>query len=400
LSDCGYGTAAIGKMHFTPQRARYGFGEMLLPDDYYRAMAESGNPLQPMRHGLGQNELYPGMATVPECSTLTAWTAEQSVRFIRDRRDPTVPFFLWASFSKPHPPLDPPEPYASMYRECAIPDPVDSLWSAGDDSPPAVVRQAQSRDYDLMSPTVIAAARAAYFGLVTQIDYSVGRILAALSDVHLLDETMIIFTSDHGEMLGDHRCGGKVLFYEPSARVPLIVRPAPAAQLDLHGLSSDALVTHADITATILAAAGASAPSGATGIDLLAVAERKLLARSHLLGLGGMEGVPITNSGRLPTYLAVTDGRWKYIWYTEGGIRQLFDLQNDPQERRDLASAEPRRCDELEHLIVAELERHGGKWLLDGRLACLPPQNDAERDRRARQRVGFHTERFAADVRH
>ena len=110
MRDAGYQTMAIGKMHFGPERARHGFDEIILPADYYREMRDRGLPLQPMRHGLGQNELYPGMATVPEALTLTAWLCDQAALFIRERRDPTRPFFLWLSFSKPHPPLDPPEP--------------------------------------------------------------------------------------------------------------------------------------------------------------------------------------------------------------------------------------------------------------------------------------------------
>jgi len=98
-------------MHFGPERRRHGWDEMILPADYYRQMERSGLPFQPMRHGLGQNELYPTMATVPEALTLTSWTAERCVDYIRERRDPTKPFLLWCSFSKPHPPLDPHETY-------------------------------------------------------------------------------------------------------------------------------------------------------------------------------------------------------------------------------------------------------------------------------------------------
>ncbi len=104
LRELGYQTAAIGKMHFGPQRCRHGWEEMILPADYYRQMARSGLPFQPMRHGLGQTELYPTLATVPEILTLTSWIAEQCVDYILERRDPTRPFLLWCSFSKPHPP--------------------------------------------------------------------------------------------------------------------------------------------------------------------------------------------------------------------------------------------------------------------------------------------------------
>src|SRR5690606_40464528 len=91
-------------------------------------MSLSGLPYQPMRHSLGQNELYPTMATVPETLTLTSWISEQCVDYILHRRDPSVSFFLWCSYTKPHPPLDPPEPYYSMYRQCDIPEPLVGEW--------------------------------------------------------------------------------------------------------------------------------------------------------------------------------------------------------------------------------------------------------------------------------
>ncbi len=155
LRRLGYQTAAIGKMHFGPERCRHGFDEMILPADYYRHMIRSGSHWQPMRHGLGQNELYPAMATVPECLTLTSWIAEQCVEYIKERRDPTVPFFLWCSFSKPHPPLDPPEPYYSMYRNCALPEPIQSGWSQSDRRPIAFRRQQESWSSDLIPAAII-----------------------------------------------------------------------------------------------------------------------------------------------------------------------------------------------------------------------------------------------------
>ncbi len=159
MRQLGYQTAAIGKMHFGPQRVRHGFDEMILPDDYYRYMRTQGHSLQPMRHGLGQNELYPAMATVPESQSLTSWIAEQCVEYIRDRRDPSLPFFLWCSFSKPHPPLDPPEPYYSMYRDSPIPEAVYGDWAADESSPEAFKRLRQSQSYDLVPPEVIRDAR-------------------------------------------------------------------------------------------------------------------------------------------------------------------------------------------------------------------------------------------------
>ena len=167
LRNCGYQTAGIGKMHFTPQRTRHGFDEMLLPDDYYRQMQRDGHAVQPMRHGLGQNEIYPSLSTVPESQTLTSWIAEQTALYISTRRDPAVPFFVWCSFSKPHPPLDPPEPYYSMYRDCEIPEAVIGDWRDGDDCPAVFRREQTIWGADRIDRQTIRAARLAYYGLIT-----------------------------------------------------------------------------------------------------------------------------------------------------------------------------------------------------------------------------------------
>lgn len=399
LRACGYQTAAIGKMHFTPQRARHGFDEMVLPDDYYRWLRHSGHATQPMRHGLGQNELYPGMATVPEALTLTSWIAEQCVEYIRERRDPTVPFFLWCSFSKPHPPLDPPEPYYSMYRDAPIPTPVHGDWSAEDRRPAVIGRFWQRHAYDLIPPEVIHAARAAYYGLVTQIDYNLGRILAALQDVSLLDDTLILFASDHGEYLGDHGGGSKVFFHEPSAHIPFIVRLPKNADDRRHGTTVAAPVTLADILPTLVTAAGARPPAACDGQDAIA------LARGELAGprlyLDGMSG-GINRATGVPDYLALTDGRWKYCWYPEGATEQLFDLAADPWELRNLAcepAFAPRR-EELREELERRQQARGAPWLDDGRLPARPLLEDAEVDRRNQGWPGYHTDYHGVDVRH
>ncbi|NED99702.1 sulfatase-like hydrolase/transferase [Phytoactinopolyspora halotolerans] len=394
LRQAGYQTAAIGKMHFTPERARHGFDEMLLPADYYTEMTRRGHDVQPMRHGLGQNELYPGMATVPESLTLTSWTAERCVDYIRERRDPTVPFFLWCSFSKPHPPLDPPEPYYSMYLNSPIPEPVFGDWSEDERCPEAFRRAREKWSLDLIPPEVIRAARAAYYGLVTHIDYAIGRVFAALQDLRMFDDTLLVFTSDHGEYLGDHHTGAKTFFHEASAHVPFIVRLPKSWDDRRHGTTVADPVTHADIMPTLLAAAGQPAPGQCDGQDLFALARGELDSPRRYV-----DGV-----GRVPdaTYHAITDGRWKYIHYPEGDTEQLFDVENDPDERTDLSGSsehEKRRAD-LRQELIDLLERRGSEWVRDGRLVSQEPFGDTTRDRRNESWPGYHTERHDVDVRH
>ncbi|MCX7805866.1 MAG: sulfatase-like hydrolase/transferase [Planctomycetota bacterium] len=393
LRSLGYATAAIGKMHFGPERARHGFDEMILPADYYRWMDRAPHPWRPMRHGMGQNELYPAMATVPECLTLTSWTAEQCVEYIRERRDPTVPFFLWCSFSKPHPPLDPPEPYYSMYRASPIPAPAIGTWVDSPRCPAAIRRAIGEWSSDLLTPDLLREARAAYYGLITQIDYNMGRVFAALQDRGLFDETLIIYTSDHGEFLGDHRLAAKTFMLEGSAHIPFVIRPPKSWGIP-PGTVSDALVTHADILPTLAAAAGVSPPPECDGMDLLALLRGSTAPRRYLHAVGGRAGSP--------AYMGVTDGRWKYIYYPEGPAEQLFDLASDPMELSDLAGAAgyERIAEELREEVRRRHADGRTGFAPDGRLPVRPAAADSTSERRARIWPGYHTEHYDKDVRH
>jgi arylsulfatase A-like enzyme len=391
----GYQTAAIGKMHFGPQRLRHGFQEMILPDDYYREMGKSGEPLQPMRHGLGQNEIYPGMSTVPEARTLTSWIAEQSVDYIRYRRDPELPFFLWCSFSKPHPPFDPPEPYYSMYLNDNIPEPVISDWCRSEDCPVAFRRFMERRGMDIISPEIIRAARAAYYGLITQIDYNMGRILGALQESGILKDTLILYASDHGEYLGDHQTCAKSFFHDPSARVPFVLRlpqgdgDAPVNQVD------DRLVTLADIYPTLVRAAGGEVPASVPGRDLQAVLNGEAAPRESIVGLQGSRDAPES--------MAVIEKRWKYIYYPEGPAEQLFDLETDPNETKSLSpknSAHSETFARMRKILVGELKANGRSYLEHGHLPVITPGNDSLDFRRSHDFPGFSTEYKDVDTRH
>lgn len=394
LANLGYQTAAIGKMHFGPQRMRHGFHEMLLPDDYYREMAADGSACQPMRHGIGQNELYPTLATVSEAKTLTAWTAERCVDYIRYKRDPEVPFFLWCSFSKPHPPLDPPEPYYSMYLKSDIDEPTQADWNAN--CPTAMQRVIQRRGFDKLHPEVLRAARAAYYGLVTQIDYNLGRVLGALQEAGILRNTLILYTSDHGEYLGDHGCGAKTFFHEPSSRVPFVLRlPQTDPQVPANCVREE-LVSLADIYPTLIHAAGGSAPNHTTGKNLIGLINGTEPPRDSLVSVSGPADAP--------EQIAITEGRWKYLYFPEGAEEQLFDLSVDPLEQTDLCREEGKRPGEvienLRKAIVEELENSRFPILQSGKLPERPYLKDSETDRRRGDFPGFSTEYKDVDTRH
>jgi arylsulfatase A-like enzyme len=355
-------------------------------------MARSGNVYQPMLHGLGQNEqVASGMATVPEALTLTSWITERCVDYIRYRRDPNAPFFLWCSYSKPHPPFDPPEPYYSMYRNDKLPEPVVGDWSWGNDCPEAYKRLRERYCTDRVPPEIRRKNFAAYLGLCTQVDFNLGRLFSALREAGQLENTLILYTSDHGEMMGDHGTYGKVFFYETSARIPFImVKPRSLGGWKQGGRCGFP-VTHCDLMPTILAAAGDTAYKG-DGVNLLEIDAGCTQERM----IEGLNASPILG------YSAVTDGKVKYIWYPEGGCEQFFDLVNDPGELCNAIGDDQYRDAAAKlrnHLLRLHTERETG-WVKNGTWVEWPLKGDTTAERRTACWKGFHTEFCEIDVRH
>ena len=343
-------------------------------------MADRGYDLQPMRHGLGQNELTPGRSTVPEALSHTNWVAQKSMEFILRRRDPTVPFFLMTSFSKPHPPFDPPAPYDTMYLNERIPEPVVGDWADEEAMPFAMRRTRNGCHADRYTPEIIRAARAAYYGMITQIDYNLGRVLAALrhiGDSRSHAETLILFVSDHGEYLLDHRSVAKSFHHDVSARVPLMIHYPDGWERGLYGTRTDALATHADLLPTILAEVGGEVPGDVDGVDLTAVVEGRAPARDYLsLQMGRQPDAHLIS-------LCITDGRWKYCWYPEGSYEHLFDLESDPRECRNLAgrdeAQEPRT--RLRGEMIRRLSERGTPFVRDNELVGAPIDDNRKNGR-------------------
>ena len=173
--------------------------------------------------------------------------------------------------------------------------------------------------------------KAAYCGLINHVDDQIGRVLDVLARRGLLNDTFILFTSDHGEMLGDHNLFRKCHAYEGSARVPMLAK-APSWMEPASGVTSSLPVGLQDVAPTLLDAAGISPPSTMTGRSLLPVMRKeKITWRDALHGehspcYAGIEGMQF-----------LTDGTHKYIWHTKSGREQLFNLPDDPNELHDLA---------------------------------------------------------------
>lgn len=403
LREAGYQTMAIGKLHLHPQRIRHGFDETITLDDYYRWMRGTGSLEQPRRHGLGENELCPGMATVPESMTLTSWITERAVEFITERRDPTMPYFLWVSYSKPHPPLDPPEPYYSMYRDCQMPEPPVGDWASDPDRPEEVKGHQFGQNTWDMPRERLRAAQAAYYGLITQIDYNMGRIFAALQDTGCYfsgrDDTCILFCSDHGELLGDHRMGSKGVPHEGSAHVPFILRLPSTWKERYVGMRCEQVACHADILPTLVGVGGGRVPDGLDGQDLLALVRGELgQPRRYLFSGQGFSKARPDGAA----WASVTDGRWKYTWYYAGGKEELFDLGQDPRELHNLADGadSASKKAELRAELVRWLATKDGPYLRDGELFTRRLPSKSEEQRRAGGFPGFMTDTHRADALH
>ena len=342
LSRAGYHTQGVGKMHHAPQRRRYGFDHMVLDEsgrrdagfisDYHQFFEAHKEGAYGYRdHSIDWNSRMARPSHLPEHLHPTHWTASEGIHFL-ERRDPTQPFFMWLSFARPHSPYDAPQTYYDMYiNNPAIPKAAVGPWAAEFDRKIADVNAPRTRRSD----TEIHRARAGYYGNITFIDHQIGRMLYEFKkrDPKAWANTLVIFTSDHGDMMGDHYHWRKTYAYEGSARVPFLMRfpqnwDVPRQQ------RIEAPVEMRDIMPTLLDAAGVSVPDSVDGASLLPLLQdQKSDWRAFVQG----EHTTCYTFEHGMQYL--TDGYEKYIWFHHTGQEQFFDLREDPNECYDLASA-------------------------------------------------------------
>jgi arylsulfatase A-like enzyme len=357
LADLGYQTHGVGKMHFSPSLGDWGFtsqdtSEELIEegvsDDYRNFLDENGfqHVLDP--HGL-RSELYyqPQPSQLPEKLHHTHWVADRSIDFL-ENRDPDKPFLLWSSFIKPHPPFESPNPWGRLYRMHEMDEPLladngaehRTFWNK-------VQNRYKYMDGGNYNRHLARSIKAAYYGTISFIDYNIGRILDALGDE--IANTLILFSSDHGELLGDFGCYGKRSMLDPSCRIPMIARlpgvfPAnsqcdhPTTLLDLFP------------TFTALAGNGTDSPSneGTTLMQAMDSGHEDRIVFSQF------------SQNELGLYMAASKN-WKYIYSAADQKEWLYDLLNDPLEIENVID-EPTCSGQLKTLKHACIER----FQLDG----------------------------------
>lgn len=387
LTEAGYQTRAQGKMHFYPMRANYGFEHMELPMDYYRERCANSKEALPKQHGVGENEVEPVISTVHENDSLTYWTVKRSIDFL-ETRDETRPFFMWTSFTKPHPPFDPCKNYWDLYANKEMPAPVYGDWSKElEDIPQGYLASTYMlNNMYRLSAEQIQDVRRAYYACITQVDYSLGLLFARLRELNLLEKTWIIFTSDHGDMLGDHHMGAKSVFFEGSAHIPFIVRP-PAISWERNPISGkvcDDPITLADVMPSILAMAGVEIPEELKGADII-----KLVDKPQNRTIFGNEN---------NTFFMVKKGNIKYHLTAYEGAELLFDLSDDPYEQKNLIG-NPDYTNihkELKKMLLQKIEQNYPDLIENGELITKKPV--ACKD--ATKWPGFHSLVEPTDVLH
>ena len=353
LRAAGYHTCLVGKMHFVGPDQLHGFEERLTPDIYPAGLDWTPDwrvpPTErlPWYHTM-ESVLRPGVC---EASLQTDYDAEVAFRSVRKlfdlaryRRD--QPFFLLASFTHPHDPWEIGRRYWNLYQRDAIEPPrVEAIPLAAADPHSRRLREMCGGAQLELTDEQVVAARHAYYAAISYLDERVGELLAALGDAGLADSTLVIFTADHGEMLGERGLWYKMTFFEPSARVPLLVR-APGAIAAQRVAEPVSLL---DLAPTLLELAGDQDAGELDGASLVPRLDGRAPTRPRaIVGEYLAEGVTA------PAVM-VRRERFKLVC-CEGDPDQLYDLDADPHELANLAGT-PAHADVYQSLRAEVADR-------------------------------------------
>jgi arylsulfatase len=367
LSKAGYYTQCVGKMHVHLLRSTMGFHNVELHDGtlrYYRSpnikyaenqkiaddyfywlKNEKGIECEIMDTGLECNSWVARPWIYEEKYHPTNWVSTRSIDFLR-RRDPRKPFFLMSSYVRPHPPFDAPQCYFDMYKNMDLRMPALGDWESSDQL------EKRGRIYDAETgpsdPELIRQELIGYYSCITHVDHQIGRIIQELIDNKLYDNTIIIFTSDHGEILSDHHLFKKSRPYQGCVNIPMIIS-GPQHLIGKCGRVADDLVELRDILPTVLDMAKYEIPNTIEGKSMFApLCGETFKSREHLHGEHCND--------KESNHFIVTKND-KYIWYSQTGVEQYFELINDPREEHNLFSSDSckSRIDYLRKLLILEL---------------------------------------------
>ncbi|MEW6306192.1 MAG: sulfatase-like hydrolase/transferase, partial [Verrucomicrobiota bacterium] len=360
LREAGYATAAVGKLHYFPPTAeegrRTGFDFVELHDavapldrfsDYVKwRQANDPNAKTPYR-ALAR-DIEPGgnpfRAAIADEFSETTWTGRRTRHYLRELAKAGKPFFLFSSFWKPHASFEVPVPFDGMYNHVEIPLPARvSRQDIGRLPPPLQQLILRGNPVFDMDRARLQWSWRSYYAAISQIDREIGLILEELDRLGQAANTIVLFTSDHGDQMLEHGLMGKNCFFESSVRVPLMLRYPARVRPGKHA----ALIEAVDVLPTVFELAGLPEPHESQGrsfAPLIADAGRAYQPRDAVFSENIIPEV--ITSGQLdfafekgqgikgirhPDAKMVRTERWKYNYYPEG-YAELYDLKNDPGE--------------------------------------------------------------------
>lgn len=358
LAASGYRCVNVGKMHTYPYEAASGFherhvvenkdrGTPAVPyflDNWDKALHVSGvvkpdrttlNALPDYRERLGAFEW-----TLPEHLHADSFVGSLAVRWL-DVYPGQEPFFLQVGFPGPHPPYDAPSRLLELYEDAEIPA-VNRTERELADMPPqlrSIRREHLEHDHDSIvhlehpTPEQLRRQRQHYYANVSLIDEQVGELIAALERRGVLEDTVVVFTSDHGDALNDHGLSQKWTMYEPSVHVPAIVWGPRYVRPGRH----DGLISHIDLGATILDLADVAPRPGVAARTLLPALRGDPTWRGRDVVFSEQARDGIQRDSEMMTM--AFDGRHKLVAFSDAPEGQLFDLAEDPAEQHDLWKA-------------------------------------------------------------
>jgi arylsulfatase A-like enzyme len=323
IRDAGYRTVHIGRWHADPQRTPLDFGaHEYIPESCYDTWREAQAVPKHSQTGGWMGSVD---AITPPDKTYLHWSADQVIGWLTRHREHEEPFFMRWQMAEPHLPCRPPEAYAERYENVAIPP-----WPGfADDLANKPFMQKQMRRtwaVEDMAWEDWAPIVRRYFGVIAEIDHNVGRVLDALDDLSLAHDTVVVYTTDHGDMCGSHGMVDKHgIMYDDVVRVPMMMR-APG-RIEAGSVCRRFVSNAVDLAGTFCELAGAEALEGFAGLSLVPLMgepagewpRNDIFATYHGNQFGGY-------SQRM-----VRDERWKYVWNATD-VDELYDLEADPGE--------------------------------------------------------------------
>ena len=328
FKDQGYSTGAIGKMHFVDESRRHGFDHRLYDADFQKTLTPEER--QALRKDQGGAEGVEGRPSrLPDRYFQDHWYAEEAVKFLHAHKD--KPFCLWASFIMPHTPLVPQARFFDMYSSAKLTLPKRSDRELEGGFEGHLIR-AKERGWYQQTDEQLRQSLCGYYGNISQMDSCVGRVYNTLRELGLDKNTVVVYTSDHGEMAGAHRMWTKHNMYEQSVNVPLII--SVPGETRANALRHE-LVEQVDLFPTLAELCGFKAPAGTAGRSLAPLLTGKRhQAREFAYSEYYFCRNVFTRDDRYvgkPPIIMVRTNEWKFN-YLSWGRSELFDMRKDPGE--------------------------------------------------------------------